>query len=43
MINGENSHFLSASTLKGDEVVNRAGENLWQIEDFMIDLKKMEG
>lgn len=39
MVSRENSHFLSASTLKGDKVVNRAGEDLGQIEDFMIDLE----
>lgn len=30
--------FLSASTIKGDKVVNRAGENLGKIEELMIDL-----
>jgi hypothetical protein len=30
---------LSANTLKGDKVVNRAGEDLGQIEDFMIDFE----
>ena len=39
MVSRENSHFLSANTLKGDQVVNRAGEDLGQIEDFMIDLE----
>ncbi|HWQ49919.1 MAG TPA: PRC-barrel domain-containing protein [Methanosarcina sp.] len=39
MVSRENSHFLSASTLKGDKVVNRAGDDLGQIEDFMIDLE----
>ena len=31
--------FLSASTLKGDKVVNRAGEDLGKIEELMIDLR----
>ncbi len=39
MVSRDNSNFLSASTLKGDRVVNRAGEDLGQVEDFMIDLK----
>jgi sporulation protein YlmC with PRC-barrel domain len=39
MVSRENSNFLSASALKGDKVVNRAGEDLGQVEDFMIDLE----
>ena len=39
MENRENSHFLSASTIKGDKVVNRAGEELGKIEELMIDLE----
>ena len=35
----ESSHFLSASTIKGDKVVNRAGEDLGKIEELMIDLE----
>jgi sporulation protein YlmC with PRC-barrel domain len=31
---------LSASTLKGDRVVNRQGEDLGKIEDLMIDLDR---
>jgi sporulation protein YlmC with PRC-barrel domain len=30
---------LSAGTLKGDRVVNGAGEDLGKIDDFMIDLR----
>jgi sporulation protein YlmC with PRC-barrel domain len=30
---------LSAETLSGDAVVNRAGENLGKIEDFMLDVE----
>lgn len=30
---------LSATTLKGDEVVNAQGEDLGKIEDFMLDLE----
>jgi sporulation protein YlmC with PRC-barrel domain len=32
-------HVLSASTLKGNDVVNRRGEDLGKIEDLMIDLE----
>ncbi len=39
MVNRDNPDFLSASTLKGDKVVNRAGEDLGKIEEFMIDLQ----
>lgn len=31
---------LSASTLKGDKVVNRQGEDLGKIEELMIDLER---
>jgi sporulation protein YlmC with PRC-barrel domain len=31
---------LSASTLKGDKVVNLQGEDLGKIEDFMIDMDR---
>jgi sporulation protein YlmC with PRC-barrel domain len=31
--------FLSANTIKGDKVVNRAGEKLGNIEELMIDLQ----
>ncbi|MCO5384336.1 MAG: PRC-barrel domain-containing protein [Methanosarcina barkeri] len=34
-----NPEFLSASTIKGDKVVNRAGEDLGKIEELMIDLQ----
>lgn len=34
----DNPDFVSASTIKGDKVVNRAGEHLGKIEDLMIDL-----
>ncbi|MGH7571844.1 MAG: PRC-barrel domain-containing protein [Gemmatimonadota bacterium] len=30
---------LSASTLKGDKVVNSQGEDLGKVEDFMLDLE----
>ena len=30
--------FLSADTLKGDKVINRAGEDLGKIEELMIDI-----
>jgi sporulation protein YlmC with PRC-barrel domain len=33
---------LSASTLKGTSVVNRAGENLGKLEELMIDLASGE-
>ncbi len=35
----ENPDFLSAGTLKGDKVVNTAGEDIGKIEEFMIDLQ----
>src|SRR6266496_2533332 len=34
----EYPRVLSASTLKNEKVVNRAGENLGNMEDYMIDL-----
>ena len=34
----ERPRVLSASTLKDEKVVNRAGENLGEIEDYMIAL-----
>lgn len=34
----ERPRVLSASTLKNEKVVNRAGENLGNMEDYMIDL-----
>ena len=36
--NRNNPDFLSASTLKGDKVVNAAGDDLGKIEELMIDL-----
>jgi sporulation protein YlmC with PRC-barrel domain len=35
----ENPEFLSAGTIKGDKVVNRAGDNIGKIEELMIDLE----
>jgi sporulation protein YlmC with PRC-barrel domain len=35
----DNPDFLSASTIKGDKVINRAGEDLGKIEELMIDLQ----
>ena len=35
-------NVLSTSTLSDTDVVNRAGENLGEIEDFMIDLDSGE-
>lgn len=32
------SNFKSVSTLEGTTVINKAGENLGKIEDFMVDL-----
>lgn len=34
------SSVLSATTLIGDRVMNRAGENLGKIEELMIDLER---
>jgi sporulation protein YlmC with PRC-barrel domain len=39
MAHRENPEFLSASTIKGDKIVNRAGEDLGKIEELMIDLQ----
>ncbi|RXA20555.1 hypothetical protein EQO05_05395 [Methanosarcina sp. MSH10X1] len=39
MANRSNPDFLSASTLKGDKVVNAAGDDLGKIEELMIDLR----
>lgn len=38
MIHEDIPEFLSASTVKGDKVVNSAGEDLGKIEELMIDL-----
>jgi sporulation protein YlmC with PRC-barrel domain len=38
MANRNNPDFLSASTIKGDKVVNGAGEDIGKIEELMIDL-----
>ena len=38
MASRDNPDFLSAETIKGDKVVNSAGEDLGKIEDLMIDL-----
>lgn len=37
-VSRENPEFLSAGTLKGDKVVNTAGEDLGKLEELMIDL-----
>src|SRR5665647_527868 len=37
--NMTNPNFLSVSTLKGHNVVNKAKEDLGKIEDLMIDFK----
>ena len=39
MADRNNPDFLSADTIKGDKVVNRAGEDLGKIEELMIDLQ----
>jgi sporulation protein YlmC with PRC-barrel domain len=39
MADRNNPDFLSASTLKGDKVINAAGEDLGKIEELMIDLR----
>ncbi len=39
MVDRNNPDFLSADTIKGDKVVNRAGEDLGKIEELMIDLQ----
>ena len=38
MTDRANPEFLSASTIKGDKVVNAAGDNIGKIEELMIDL-----
>lgn len=40
MTDAGNWRVLSASTLTGDDVVNRAGESLGKIEDLMLDLDR---
>ncbi|WP_243685406.1 PRC-barrel domain-containing protein [Methanosarcina barkeri] len=39
MVDKDDLDFLSASTIKGGKVVNRAGEDLGKIEEIMIDLQ----
>ena len=39
MADRDNPVFLSASTIKGDKVVNSAGDDLGKIEELMIDLQ----
>ncbi|MHC1755663.1 MAG: PRC-barrel domain-containing protein [Methanosarcina sp.] len=39
MASRENTDFLSATTIKGDKVINTAGEDLGKIEELMIDLR----
>jgi sporulation protein YlmC with PRC-barrel domain len=39
MADMDNPEFLSSGTLKGDKVVNEAGEHLGNIEEFIIDLQ----
>jgi sporulation protein YlmC with PRC-barrel domain len=39
MASRDNPDFLSASSIKGEKVVNKAGENLGKIEELMIDLQ----
>ena len=39
MVSKENIQFMSVSTLKGHNVVNKAKEDLGKIEDLMIDFK----
>ncbi len=39
MVNRDNPDFLSASTIKGDKIVNRAGDDIGKIEELMIDLQ----
>jgi sporulation protein YlmC with PRC-barrel domain len=38
MSNLSSSHILSSSTISGDKVVNRQGEDLGDIKDLMIDV-----
>src|SRR5665647_3319893 len=35
----DNTQFLTASTIKGEKVINKDGEHLGKIEDLMIDLE----
>jgi len=39
MANADIPLFLTANTVKGDKVINMAGEHLGKIEDLMIDLE----
>jgi sporulation protein YlmC with PRC-barrel domain len=39
MADRDNPDFLSAGTIKGDKVVNRAGEDLGKIEELMVDIQ----
>ncbi|MDY9925365.1 PRC-barrel domain-containing protein [Methanosarcina sp.] len=39
MAHRDNPEFLSASTIRGDKVINTAGEDLGKIEELMIDLR----
>ncbi|MHB8100707.1 MAG: PRC-barrel domain-containing protein [Methanosarcina sp.] len=39
MANADVPLFLTANTVKGDKVINMAGEHLGKIEDLMIDLE----
>lgn len=39
MVSREGPEFLSASTIKGDKVINTAGEDLGKIDELMIDLQ----
>ena len=38
-VSRENPDFLSTDSIKGDKVVNPAGEDLGKIEELMIDLE----
>jgi len=39
MADRDNPDFLSAGTIKGDKIVNRAGEDLGKIEELMVDIQ----
>lgn len=39
MVTSDIPLFLTANTIKGDKVINMAGEHLGKIEDLMIDLE----
>jgi sporulation protein YlmC with PRC-barrel domain len=39
MAHKDNPDFLSASTIKGDKVVNREGDQIGKIEELMLDLQ----